>query len=74
MIFYFLFLGHTSAYGGSQARGGIGATSSQPQQHWIRAKSVTYTTALGNAGSLTHRARPGIKPTFSWILVGFTTH
>ena len=25
----------------------------------------------GNAGSLPHRARPGIKPTSSWIQVGF---
>ena len=24
--------------------------------------SVTYTAACGNAGSLTHRVRPGIKP------------
>ena len=23
---------------------------------------------------LTHRARPGIKPTFSWILIGFLIH
>uniref|UniRef100_A0A4X1UVP8 Uncharacterized protein n=1 Tax=Sus scrofa TaxID=9823 RepID=A0A4X1UVP8_PIG len=26
----------------------------QPQQHQIRASSATYTTAHGNAGSLTH--------------------
>ena len=32
---------------------------------------ATYTTALSNAGSLTHWARPGIKPAFSWILVRF---
>ena len=32
--------------------------------------SATYTTAHSNAGSLTHRARPGIKPTSSWVLVG----
>ena len=31
--------------------------------------SETYTTAHGNAGSLTHRARPGIEPVSSWILV-----
>ena len=35
---------------------------------------LTYTTARGNAGSLTHCERPGIKPTSSWILVGFLTH
>ena len=33
--------------------------------------SVTYTTAHGNAGSLTHYVRPGIEPASSWILVGF---
>ena len=43
----------------------------QPQQRGIRATSVTYTTAHGNAGSLTHLARPGFKPVSSWILVGF---
>ena len=49
----------TLAYGGSQARGLIGATAtslpmSQPQQHQIQVASVTYTTAHGNTGSLTH--------------------
>ena len=33
--------------------------------------SMTYTTAHGNTGSLTHWARPGIEPTSSWILVMF---
>ena len=37
----------------------------------IQATSVTHTTAHGNAGSLTHWARPGTEPEFSWILVGF---
>ena len=32
-----------------------------------------YTTAHGNAGSLTHSARPGIELSSSWILVGFVT-
>ena len=35
--------------------------------------SVTHTTAHGNAGSLTHWARPGNGPTSSWMLVGFVT-
>ena len=30
--------------------------------------SATYTTAHGNARSLTHGARPAIKPVSSWIL------
>ena len=42
-------------------------------QHSIWAKSVTYTTACGNTRFLTHWARPGIKSTCSWILVGFLT-
>ena len=33
--------------------------------------SVTYTTAYGNARSLTRWTRPGIKPANSWFLVGF---
>jgi len=35
---------------------------------------VTYTTAQGNAGSLTHWVRPGIEPKSSWILVRFVNH
>jgi len=31
----------------------------------------TCTTADGNAGSLTHWARPGIEPAFSWMIVRF---
>ena len=44
------------AYGGSQARGLIGATAvgPQPWQCQIRAESAAYTTAHGNARSLTH--------------------
>ena len=40
-------------------------------QIWV--STSTYTTAHGNAGSLTHRARPEIEPASSWILVGFIT-
>ena len=45
----------------------------QPQQRGIRATSATYTTALGNAGSLIHWVRPGEEPTTSWFLVGFVS-
>ena len=45
----------------------------QPQQRCIRALSATYTTAHGNAGSLTHGARPGMEPASSRIPVGFLT-
>ena len=34
---------------------------------------MTYTAAHGNAGSLTHCARPEIQPASLWILVGFLT-
>ena len=43
----------------------------QPQQLGIQAMSATYTTAHGNAGSLTHGARPGMELATSWFLVGF---
>ena len=45
----------------------------QPQQCKIPAASVTCTTVHGNMASLTHQVRPGIKPTSSWILIGFIT-
>ena len=45
----------------------------QPQQHQIGATSVTYAIACSNVKSLPHWARPGIKPTSSWILVRFST-
>ena len=85
-LFLFFFFGLLSffrvapaAYGGSQARSWINQRRShqpmpRPQQGWIRAASVTYTTAHGNAGSLTHWASPGIEPASSWILVGFVNH
>ena len=43
----------------------------QPQQRQMRASRATYTTALGNARSLTHGARPGIELATSWFLVRF---
>ena len=43
----------------------------QPQQRRNQAVSSTYTTAHDNAGSLTHRVRPGLESTTSWFLVGF---
>ena len=46
----------------------------EPQQRGIWAQSVTYTTAHGTTGSLTHWARPEIKPAISWFLVGFISH
>ena len=71
--FFFLFLAAPMAYGSSQARGPkLGSCNCQPtpqpQQCRIWAISVTYTAACNHAGSLTHWARPGIEPTFSWRL------
>ena len=55
---FLLFKAAPTAYGGSQARGPIGAAATglctQPQQLGVQAESVTYTTAHSNAGSLTH--------------------
>ena len=45
----------------------------QPQKCWIRVTSATYTAVPSNAGSLTHRARPGVKPASSWLLVQLVT-
>ena len=46
--------------------------------HWLQLGSelplATYTTAYGNARSLTYGARPGIEPTTSWFLVRFINH
>ena len=43
----------------------------QPQQRQVRAVSVTYTTAQGNARSLTYWVKSGIEPASSWMLVRF---
>ena len=63
------------AYGGSQAKGRIGAVAVGLRQSHSNAgsepESATYTTAHSNAGSLTHWARAGIEPATSWFLVGF---
>ena len=59
LIYLFsLFRATPTARGGSQARVLIGAIAArlqpQPQQRGIQAMSAIYTTAHGNAGSLTH--------------------
>ena len=58
-FFFFVFFRVTPmAYGDSQARGIIRAVAGQPtpelQQRGIRAATLTFTTAHGNARSLTH--------------------
>ena len=69
-----LFRATPMVYGSSQASGLMRAPPaaySQLQQLWIRALSATYTTAHGNARSLTHWGRLGIEPASSRIVVGF---
>ena len=56
-----LFRAAPMTYGSSQARGRIEAT----------AAGLRY--SHNNAGSLTHWARPGIKPEALWFLVGFVS-
>ena len=61
-----------AVYGGSQARGQIGAIAASlcHSHNWgIQAASVTYTVAQEQCGSLTHWVRPGIDSVSSWILV-----
>ena len=57
-FFFCLFRATPVAYGGSQARGQIGATAASPHHSHskgqIQATSSNYTTTHGNAGSLTH--------------------
>ena len=80
-IFYFfyflLFRAKPVRYGCSKARGLIGAAAfglhHSHSKCGIWAASVTYTTAHGNAESLTHWVRSGIEPASSWTLVGFVT-
>ena len=70
-FFFWLFKATPAAYGGSQVKG-LQPTA-QPQQRQIQAAFATYTTAQNNAGSLTHWARAGIKPSSSWMLGSLTT-
>ena len=58
-LFVCLFRAVPAAYGGSQARGPIGAVATGLHQ------------SHGNSRSPTHWVRPGIKPTTSWFLDGF---
>ena len=57
-LFFFVCLFRAEAYGmvprlGAKLELQVPPTP-QPQQHMIRVVSVTYTTAHGDAGSLTH--------------------
>ena len=71
--FFFCLFRACMVWGGSQARGGIRATTTGLHHSHSNARSATYATAHGNAGSLIHWATPGIKPGSSWVLVRFIT-
>ena len=79
ILFFFLpfglFRATSMAYGGSQAMGPVGAVAAGLHQSHSNIRSEphlqTYTTAHGNAGSLTHWERPGIKPASLWMLGSF---
>ena len=72
-FFFGLFRATPTAYGSTQGR--IRATAAGLHHSHSNAgsvaASVTYSRTHGNAGSLTHWARPGIEPTSSWVLVRF---
>ena len=76
-FFFFVFFGCTRGlwkFLGSGWNPGHGSKPPPPpEQHRIQATSVANTIAHGNAGSLTHGASLGLKPSFSWILVGFVS-
>ena len=76
-FFFFSFLGYTCGIQKFPGQGLDWSYSCQPtprpQQCWIQAASMTYTTAHGNARSLTHWMRQGIEPASSWIPVRFLT-
>ena len=79
LIYLFIYLfTYLLTYRSSQARGLIGAIATGLHHRHNNLGSEpclrpTYTTAHGNARSLTRWARPGIEPTFSWILVRFVS-
>ena len=74
-FFFCLFRATLVVYGISQARGWIGAVAAALCQRYSNTRSsiLTYTTAHRNARFLSHRARPGIKPASSWILIRFVS-
>ena len=83
-LYFFFFLSFVfsratpMAHGGSQPRGPIRTTAASLHHSHSNARSKPplrpYTTAHSSARSLTHWAKPGIKPETSWFLVGFVNH
>ena len=73
LSFFFFFSVVPAAYGGFQARGLIGPVAAGLHQSHSNEGSELHLRAHGNAGSLTHQARTGIKPATSWFLVGLVS-
>ena len=74
--YLFIFRAASMTHGSSQVRGPIGAAAAGLCHSHSNARSnscLWLHTAHSNARSSTHWARPVIKPTSSWILVGFIT-
>ena len=75
LFIYLFFYGRTSSTWRFPGEGSNQSCSCwpmpQPQQCQIQATSETYTTAHGNTGSLTQRARPGIELVSTWMLISF---
>ena len=61
------------AYGGSQARGWIGAVVTDPHHSNTRSKQHLQPILELMAVPLTHWARPGIESVSSWMLVRFVS-
>ena len=68
--FFFFFRAAPQAYESSQARGPVGATATSLHHSHSKVRSKPHLQPTPQK-SLTHWARPGIKPTTSWFLVGF---
>ena len=67
-------MAESEAYGSSQAKGSIRAAAAS--LHHSHSNPGSHDMACGNTGSLTHWARLGIEPEFSWdrfLTCGVTT-
>ena len=77
-IFCFFFRATPTAYGGSQARGPIGAVATNLRHSHSNARFEPHLRPtpqlMAMLDPLTHRVRSGIKHASSWILVGFLNH
>ena len=76
LFIFLLFRAAPAAYGGSQPRCHVWATTAGLHHSHSNAGSELHlwpTAAHGNAGSLTQWARPGIEPLASWFLVVFVS-